>query len=182
LVGGSVSGGSVVKVGGGAFVGGAVVAVGRGCGALVGGGDVGTITGVGLGGKADRGTQISWPTLNMSLDKQLTRIRSSTGVLARAAKPANESPCRIPYNTHPGGGETTQVSGVGVSVGVAVDVTVAVEVLVTVGVSSRPAGKTTIGIRSLATSTSLPLTDSRRTCQFKLSPVAGSSFPVTGKR
>jgi hypothetical protein len=168
-------GGGGTDVGGGALVGG---------GAPVGGGgvEVGKMTGVGLDGNAARGIQTSWPTLNTLLGRQLTRINSSTGVLACAAKPARESPDRISNNIHPGGGETTQVSGVGVWVGVFVRVTVAVEVLVTVGVSSMLAGKITIGIRSLATSTSLPLIDSRRTCQFKLSPVAGSSFPVTGKR
>lgn len=166
-------GGTEVGGGGGALVGGALVG---------GGGVVGTMAGVGLGGRAAGGTQTSWPTLNKLFGRQLTRINSSTGVLARAANPARESPSRISNNIHPGGGETTQVSGVGVAVGVVVRVTVVVGVDVTVGVSRRLAGSITIGIRSLATRTSSPPNDSRRTCQFRFSPVMGSWLPSTRKR
>lgn len=103
--GGCVGGGGAVtdgrSVGGVSTVGGTgVLVAGTGAGVLGLGGDVGGgatevgATGgeVGTTGAEAGGTHSSWPTLSRMERRQLTRMITSTGTLARAASPAMLSP------------------------------------------------------------------------------------------
>lgn len=86
VVGTDVAGGAEVA-GGGAVVMGADV--GGGAGVLVDGG------GALVGGSAACGTQTCWPMLRLSLGKQLTSSKVSTGISARSASLDKESPLRM---------------------------------------------------------------------------------------